>query len=190
MPESSEVRLMAECLHKHLAGHYCQAVVISQKSKYWKKPLKGFAKSEWIPINNQIPISINALLREVRTKGKKIIFQFDGFCFVSSLGLEGHYQWEPGNNSGLALYFDHKIAYYDDSRRFGNFTMVLDSELADFLSDVGPDYGKGEVSLGLFQQVITQPKYAKKEVGETIMTCFLKAYSIKSCAFTSTAPTL
>jgi len=164
MPEGSETMLMANYLNKEFKDKLCVNLLLCSKSKYFNKPLKGFTSEQWIPINGVITIPVNMICNCVESYGKKIGFFFDNHCFIFSLGLEGHFQLELGNNTGICISFENKNIYYDDSRRFGNFYYIHRSELSTIMKNVGPDYLRGEVSLELFCSVIKNPKISHHEI--------------------------
>jgi len=164
MPENPECHLMANYLHEECKDKMCHKIYIGEKSKYFKTPLKGFSKSDWVPQNGFIVIPINKVCVCVDAKGKKIGIFFEDICFIFSLGLEGSFRLTPGNNTGLAIEFENRMIYYDDSRRFGNFYLIHRNQLPEIMKDVGPDYLKGEVSLELFVNVIHNPKLALKQI--------------------------
>ena len=146
-------------------------------SRYFKTPLKGFDPLNWIPGDGgTINIKVDMMLNNIDTKGKKIIFQFDNHCFISSLGMEGHWTWEPEKHTGITIYFEDRVVYYSDSRRFGSFHMIHNSSYNEIMKDVGPDYLKGEVSLELFTSKITNSRISRKEI-----VSFMMDQSILSC---------
>jgi len=169
MPENVECKLMSEYLHKHYSNNVCVRLLFGPKSKYFNKPIKGFSSENWIPIDGWVTVPINMKCLNIDSKGKKIGFFFDEYCFIFSLGLEGSFRLTPANNTGLIIEFDHQKLYYDDSRRFGNFYLIHRNQLPEIMKDVGPDYLRGEVSLELFVNVIRTNKISHHEVGWFLM---------------------
>jgi formamidopyrimidine-DNA glycosylase len=164
MPEGPEVMLMSEELDKKCTGSFCQNLKINSQSRYFKSPFKGYSRELWIAQNELIYFSIGKCILRVTNRGKKILFHFEDFCFVSSLGLEGHWSWKEEKHSGIVLQFDDFNLYYTDTRHFGEFGIFTYCQLPEVLKNVGPEYLKNEVTFELFHQRLTSSKYASKEI--------------------------
>ena len=162
MPEKIEIVMFTNALDREFRDKMCYSIYINEKSRYFNKPLKGFEAFK--PINGIVEIPLHKKCQFVDHKGKKIVFFFEGHCFVSSCGLEGHWGWEPEKHSGIILSFENRNGYFTDSRHFGTFDIISRDQINNFLSHIGPDYFRGEVSLELFYSVISQKKLKGKQI--------------------------
>ena len=167
MPEGPEIKVMSDFINQLFKGKQCFGIKITEKSRYWKTPLAFFSREEWISFEDAINIHFSEVLKTCYSKGKKIIFDFGDYFFVSSCGLEGHWQLEKGNNTGIEIVFEDISIFYDDSRHFGTFHIV--ENLDTVLKAVGPDYLNGEVSLSMFKNKIREKRLAKKEIVSFLM---------------------
>lgn len=163
MPEGPEVRIMAESLNEALQGKICCRILVGPKSKYWNKP-----KSEYenLSVENDgyKHVIIERKINYVDAYGKKILFVMDDILFISSCGMEGHWLWEPSNNTGIIVCCDGVNAFFDDSRHFGDFRIIPHSQYSDIMKNVGKDYLRDEVSFEMFRDTIRQTKLLQKEI--------------------------
>ncbi len=134
MPESPEVRIIAEQLNSKLTDHLLRDIRIIG-GRYLSEPIIGF-DSFAFPTN----------IRCVISKGKLIIFRFEnGWTMFSSLGMTGSWGVEKEKHSALQLDFlgpgkESFSVYYTDPRRFGRleFQFGLPS-FSSKLKNLGPD---------------------------------------------------
>jgi formamidopyrimidine-DNA glycosylase len=120
MPESQEVRLIAEAVNKKFAGRMMIRYGMDQNSKFIKHPI---ANIEWL--------KESWYLHSVYPYGKKVIFSLrrdtTEIYIVVSLGMEGKFLFESAKHSNF--WFDFSVdnqnqenierLYFDDSRHFG-----------------------------------------------------------------------
>lgn len=163
MPEGPEVRIHAEQLHKILVGKYLIEIGYDERSRYRNNPLTNIEKLEY-------PYEF----KRVFSKGKKIVFELSNEIYlISSLGLEGHWQYEHEKHSNLWLSFSDDedevyTIYFDDSRHFGTLEIVLSKkDLDKRLSDIGPDILSEEVGYELFSKRIR--KGNNKQICQVLM---------------------
>jgi len=164
MPEKIEIALMAESLNKRFKDKILHTLIITPKSRYYSKPIKGYDIESWIPLQEKIIIPFFRTCQNVSHRGKKIIFFFDEICVINSCGLEGHWGWEEEKHSGIILQFENCNAYFTDSRHFGEIDIIFKKDLSTFLKHIGPDYFYGEVSLEIFSRKICDPKLRDKQI--------------------------
>lgn len=165
MPEGPEVRRCAIALDTKLRGCTLEQITVNHLSRYGKTNLPG---SEHL--------ITPCVLERVFSIAKKIVFQFANQVFlVSFLGMEGHWQYIPGNHSGVILEFSNNdgnpnnsiTAYYDDSRHFGIIDIVKDDYTPVF-KHVGPCYFDN-ISLKDYTAVITRPRLKNKPIGDFLL---------------------
>jgi len=157
MPEKPEVQAFADSLNNYLKGEYLTEINLNSKSKYYKTKPENYTE-----LLNLLPLKI----RKIWSKGKKIIFNLSkDFYLLSSLGLEGKWTKEKGNNSGLVLKTESKKVYFDDSRRGGHFEIFKSKDaLNERLAEIGPDLLNDEISEENWLKVCQSKKLAHKEV--------------------------
>ena len=56
MPEKIEIALMAESLNKRFKDKILHTLIITPKSRYYSKPIKGYDIESWIPLQEKIII--------------------------------------------------------------------------------------------------------------------------------------
>jgi len=141
MPEGPEVRCFADGLRQHLQGRTLSSLQFDNRSRYYGR----------LPSNYDILCqSLPALIKNIWSKGKKIIIQLEnGVSLVSSLGMEGRWVPIPLNHSNAVLVCnDGTVAYYDDSRHQGEIEIIPDlQQLGERLAKIGPDLLSDNVSL-------------------------------------------
>lgn len=166
MPESPEVRVIADKLRPHLLEKYIIKLETTERAK--------FTGSLTCPIK----------IINVRSRGKKVVFDLEsGQLIVASLGMTGKYLFERGNHSHIR--FDigdvQKVSkmnvlkplfsiYFDDTRYFGNVT-IGDASL---LADLGPDLLQAAVeenwiTSSIWIGVYTQKKCQNKELHQVFL---------------------
>lgn len=173
MPEIAEIATMATKLHARFNGKICQYVRINSKSKIFKKGELFHSPVQLTKISKEeIGIEINKPCNQIYSIGKKIIFDLDSNVFISSCGMEGHWQWELGKYTGLILQFEGPdYAYFDDMRRFGNFSYVpKDSpEYKKIMGSVGSDWMSSTTTLEVFLDSVQKPRNQSREICEFLL---------------------
>jgi len=160
MPEGPEVRRFADILHSRLQSKKLALFQINEKSRYHTTN----------KLENLSKLQMKNHLISVCSRGKKIIFCFENDLFlISSLGLEGSWQFESGKHSGVHLIFTddkEKIdLFYDDVRHFGTMTICTSvNELWEKLEDVGPDLLNGDVSLFEYREMFVRKTIQKMKI--------------------------
>lgn len=160
VPEGPEVRRTADWLKSNIEG--CVLRDVSQAGRFVKQPIARLDE-----------LKSKKVLR-VRCRGKVIALDLEGdLSAVSTLGMTGRWTRLMGKHTGLTLWCEKPPArgilpvYYDDQRRFGNFSVVSTREATSKLDELGWDalaepatYGKARVRV---------MKYAKKPIAEVLL---------------------
>ena len=153
MPEGPEVRSITDKLSERMTGMVLIGLGWDQSSKY----------SEGLPRYDHMSSILPMTIADVTCKGKQIFFHLvkeylvDGKEYThriylnSTLGMEGKWMWGPGNHSNfwltlgtrkssaIDLIVKSQIVYFDDSRHFGNLTLMTEHEYHEKLGKIGPD---------------------------------------------------
>jgi len=146
MPESPEVRIIAEKLQKCI-GYYIMKISGEMSHK----------------INLQFPRQIKG----VTVKGKKLIFILDNDIYlVNSLSMTGDWMFQPTKTTRITFELlepttNNKInLYYDDQRKFGTFDTYIGIQnlINSFKNKVGPDLLNEEVSYQQWKKVTSSVK--------------------------------
>ena len=165
MPEGPEVKVMANQIDSGFKGKVLQEIHIGSKSRYFKKPLSNLDEFRKL---------LPRKLSRVYSRGKKIIFIFEGDVFmVTSLGMEGHFLLSPRQHSGFCLDFDGEgeYLYFDDSRHFGSHEFFFSQPSLDVrLSDLGLDLLNEEVTFEMWHETLER---ARKRGGNKQITKYL-----------------
>ena len=139
MPESSEVRIIAEYLNKHWSGKILIGLVWDLNSKFNrpKTAIKGL---------NNLLLPINII--RVIPRGKLIIIEGINkigvtIYMVSQLGMSG--KWIKTNDAHTTLTLTissasnpNELWYYNDVRKFGHFNIYTD--MSEVWKKHGPCY--------------------------------------------------
>ncbi len=143
MPECVEVKLFANKLKLSCAKHILQSITIVQG------PYKENEKEKYKHFRDQVENFQPHIVRRVRSKGKWLYFVLDGPEYAAlgiHHGMEGSWCTNPDNKHIiLELEFISKNPekiYFQDSRRFGTFTLLTKKELEKELKKLGPDIFK------------------------------------------------
>lgn len=109
MPESPEVFTISRVLSQKLVGKYIFSPLVNDKSRYFKSG--GFPGQSLLSIPHEVV--------SIQSRGKKIIFTLKApfsskngnedkknetkeyAYMISSLGMEGHWQYKEGKHSGI-----------------------------------------------------------------------------------------
>jgi DNA-formamidopyrimidine glycosylase len=159
MPEGPEVHAISDVLHARLAGLRLDSFEVTEKSRYFRTKLAN------------IEILSGKVLSQVCCRGKKLIFCFEDDVFmISSLGMEGAWQFAEGKHSGIKLRMEGMSVFYDDSRHFGTL-VIVDSvdKMWDQLSDVGPDLISDDVSFEDYHQLLQRKNLQKMKICVFVM---------------------
>jgi formamidopyrimidine-DNA glycosylase len=166
MPESPEIRTMANHLNNLFINKICKHVIIMEQ--YKAGYTNGLYSSS--QLNYQLGqgykyVDINGKLTNVTARGKKIIFIFDEnhnnqFRFVSGCGLTGHWSLTESKHTCIKLIFEDSIAYYEQVYIGGNFSICSypSLEYDHIFSSVGPDLFNDETSWPIFYNIMRNPK--------------------------------
>lgn len=188
IPESSEVRIVAEQLGRELSGSIVLYIFWDAYSRYSREEISGYAE-----VRSKFP----ARIQLITVKGKHIIFVYQSiatvetFYMISFLGMEGKWTSQKGNHSNLWFLFGQpletntylleKVLYYDDSRHFGAISFYPNqAALTTKLNTFGPDvlayalYLQGQlptlpisehITADIWRAKFRNPRLLNKEVG-------------------------
>lgn len=170
MPEGPEVSRIAEALHRHCHALDLLDLQILPTSRYYAK--SGFKGVHLLQSGLQ--------LKAVRSRGKKIIFEFDGSIYLLSfLGMEGHWVMQPTKHTSIVINLGklihlkngrqleiHQLTiYYEDSRHFGTFEVFNDQvQFEKAFKAIGPDLLHEQISLEHYVRVIKTRTLQDKEI--------------------------
>lgn len=177
MPEKAEIAIMSDNLGSRLTGKLCKQIIIMSKYKNgYEKELYSSSKLNYIQGEGYKYLEVDAILSRMSHRGKKIIFEFDkdkyeAFRFVSSCGLTGKWSWKQSKYTALMLIFDNIVAFYDEVRIGGNFSVCLypSIEYDHIFKDVGPDLMKDEVTFEIYNQIIRGKRIEHLKIAEFMM---------------------
>jgi formamidopyrimidine-DNA glycosylase len=154
MPEGPEVHIIVDQLGPKLIGRYLLSIRWDTKSKYKN------GMTMYDDLSRHLPVQI----KDVTCKGKQIFFKLNSeyvvddeqytcnFYINCTLGMEGRWTEEPtkhcnlwfelgdvikGENVKISVFEDN--LYFDDSRHFGNITILTESDYENKLRSIGPD---------------------------------------------------
>ena len=143
MPEKPEVKLFANRLNSSCVKQQLQSITIV------RGPYKTNEKEKYRHFREQVDNFRPHRIRKVKTKGKWLYFVLGGPDYAAlgvHHGMEGSWCANP-DNKHIILELeinpkDPKKIYFQDSRRFGTFTLLTKEELRKELEKLGPDIFK------------------------------------------------
>lgn len=178
MPEGPEIKRMAFVLDLQFAGLFCYYVLIMKKyRKAYNNELYSSMNLTYQHYDNYKTAAIGSKLTGVKSRGKKIIFEFDdpntGFQgrFVSGCGLNGLWSLKQSPNTAIAICFGETFAFYEETYIGGNFSICLyDSpEYKHIFKDVGPDIMTDEVTWDIYYSIWRETKKVEWTVYDFMM---------------------
>jgi formamidopyrimidine-DNA glycosylase len=138
MPESAEVRYLADYINKFCKNKKLQEIKI----------LNGRYKKHGVPKNfNKLKRVLSLKLIEVYVKGKVLFFHFEqDWYIISKLGLTGWWyvnddapEWRK-SRPNIKMSFGKDTLYYTDNLSYGTITITNDLELVQTeLNKIAPD---------------------------------------------------
>jgi len=150
MPEGPEAFTLAESLNSRFAGKYLLSFNYSHDFKHFKFLDK---------------ITCPALLERVYSRGKKIIFEFENFYLLSTLGMQG--LWYIGNHRSWTLFTSiwgsehsedffqlEEILSYEDVRHFGWLEYYRTENELEKRLDIGMDLFKDPPTFEQWKEII------------------------------------
>jgi formamidopyrimidine-DNA glycosylase len=168
MPEGPEYVSSARGARKYAVGNYLLRIIVLEKSKYRPSSNK--------PLKNLTNIVLPALFTIVDTYGKHIIFFLDnGTIIVFHYKMYGRLTHTYDKHCGIVFVlgeklksleegdlecnshgiFRKKYMYYSDTMNYGDCHIFINNpEYNLYMSKVGLDYLKGQVTLPLFYQAV------------------------------------
>lgn len=185
MPEGAEIRRVAYVLDNEFKGMLCCNVVILPKyRKAYENGLYSSTQLNYKQFDGYKQVDIGLILKEVKSKGKKIIFDFDlngtdTLCFVSGLGMNGIWSLNYSKNTALIVNFNGKSAFYEETYIGGNFSICFENSLEwhHIFKDVGPDIMSNEVTIDVFAH-----QCRNRNVGRmSIYDFFMKQKYLSGC---------
>lgn len=179
MPEGPEVHTIADWLDHVTRDHLLLDVDYCSASRYEKNGLSGQEK-----LRQLLPLPII----NVDAQGKKIVFilgedKDKPSCFlISSLMMEGKWQWEEENHCDLWLTLmkrgeegkeegdKKKNLYFKDTRHFGLLEIAFNrNELISRFKDIGPDFLIDDITDEMWLAKINNKRIKNKKIGIFLM---------------------
>jgi formamidopyrimidine-DNA glycosylase len=144
MPEGPEVRLNADLINRECSGKTLEKIEILG-GRYRERVFKGYHLLE-----TRLPM----VLREVKTKGKYLFFDFGDIVLTSHLGMGGMWLTNDlikkdsmiSRHRHLVLEFTGIKLFFIDLRHFGILQVVEKGELKEIMDKIGPDMKIGRAS--------------------------------------------
>lgn len=134
MPEIAEVRTVANTLKKQ---------ILNKKIKDVNIIYKGVLECSIDKFKERL---INNEIKDIKTKGKWLLFYLNDYCLLSHLRMEGKYFIKP-NDSEIAKHehiiieFEDFSLRYHDVRKFGKMNVIPINEIdtIECLKKLGPE---------------------------------------------------
>ncbi len=184
MPEGPEVHTIVDQLGPKLIGRYLLSIKWDTKSKYRDGMTMYDVLSKHLPIR----------IEDVTCKGKQIFFKLNSeymvedehytcnFYINCTLGMEGRWIETPTKHSNLwfelgdiikgknvkIVIFEDNL-YFDDSRHFGNITILSESGYADKLKSIGPDLLSDDIKVEEWLSKAKNPRIKNKQICDYLM---------------------
>jgi len=137
MPEGPEIRHFAKKLHKQCSGKTLS------KLQILRGPYTSNPKEKYTKFRGQTSSFQPHQVVSVNSKGKWLYFKLEGpqySAFGVHHGMEGSWCTDSSNKHIiLSLEFESKSIHFQDSRRFGTFTLLTEEELQVALNRLGSD---------------------------------------------------
>lgn len=142
MPEGPEIRCFADQLREIVSETILKVI------KLHRGPYTTSEKPKYSVFREAVKSYIPHRVTSVRSKGKNLYILFDGDEYAALLvhhGMEGSWCEDP-NNSHIIIEFGFegenttlRTLYFQDSRRFGTFSLLTQNEYEASLLKLGPD---------------------------------------------------
>jgi DNA-formamidopyrimidine glycosylase len=182
MPEGPEVHTIADWLNQQVTGFTLLDLDYSATSRYNKrKSNSSTGESNLVEVGldglqdlrDRLPLTIV----EIGAKGKKIIFMLEDeklenrVFLISSLMMEGRWQWEDGKHCDLWLRVqgpnqEPRNLYFCDPRHFGTMEIIFGEEnLLTRLKEIGPDLLSDEITNEEWLKKIRNGRIKNKKIG-------------------------
>jgi len=163
MPEGPECKLLADSLHKKLAGTKLTDIQI-YGGRYSKHgPPKNMNK-----LLKELPLVIS----KIQAKGKFIWYEFEksNLTIWNTLGMTGWYQPKEDKPNNIGLLYEKntikKVIYFNDFRNFGTFMVNtkedLEKKLKTFVIDILDTKDNTELFIKLIRK-------SKKSICESLL---------------------
>ena len=154
MPERAEIAIMADLIRDKVNGKKCEKIVILPT--YNKNEFYSSMSLNYIQYKNVKYVDIGLNLLNVFSRGKKIIFDFNNYRFVSGCGMTGKWSYQVSINTKIILMFEDTNIYYDEVKIGGNFSVCAypSNEYNHIFKDVGPDLMTDEVNWEIYYRII------------------------------------
>jgi len=184
MPEGPEVHTIVDQLFPTLVGRYLLSIKWDIKSKY----------RNGMTMYDNLSLHLPVQIKDVTCKGKQIFFELHSeyvvndvkntciFYINCTLGMEGRWTKEPtkhcnlwfelgdvikGENVKIQIFEEN--LYFDDSRHFGNITILTESEYENKLKSIGPDLISDDINTGEWLSKANNPRIKNKQICDYLM---------------------
>lgn len=165
MPEGPEVKIMAKQLNNVLKGETLKRITFNPKSKYFTNEL---FHSDYSLKDGTF--KIKSRCKRIKSKGKKLIFSFEDYIFISSVLINGRWTFEETEETQMTIETKNgNFVYYQDESNNGYFSIVNKNSdnYNHILLSVGPDYFK--IEFEDFEEKITRSRIQNKEIQNFLM---------------------
>ena len=167
MPELPEVKCHAEKLSSLFKGLTLNSFVIH------KGPYLTSEKDKYKHFQTQTKEFLPHKVNEILSKGKYLYFLLEGnqyFALGVHHGMEGSWCTDSQNKHIVLelIFSEDKKIFFQDSRRFGTFSLLNEEELKTQLSRLGPDVFQLENYQQLLD-ILKNKKHQKHRLCEILM---------------------
>ena len=153
MPEGPEARVIADQLCDLICGKTINQIEITPIGK----------------LSGNVDNVINHKIEQVKSIGKKIIFEVSDYMIVTSLGMSGRFQTKPGAHSGVIFNLGDLKLYFDDTRHFGGIKIVP----KDFNLNLGPDLLEcsltEEISAERWKELLNRQRFGRRAICKILL---------------------
>lgn len=122
MPENAEAYIISEQL----------------KSKLLNKTIIHYELSGLLKTSGFDNFILPAKIINIRSHGKKVIFEFPLQLMIISLGMSGKFKYESLKHNHVDFTFENMHLYYNDVRRIGSKIDIINNNDLTYFSKLGP----------------------------------------------------
>lgn len=105
-----------------------------------------------------VALVVGKRVLSVKCKGKLIYIAMDGGHYlVNHLGMTGHWRLDQSPHSHLLITYEgYGVIYFDDMRRFGEFSILSSVAMQKRLAELGPDVMSAEFTPEVWRRIVAE----------------------------------
>lgn len=166
MPEGCEIKVITEQIYNEFKNTMLKRIKFLNNSKVYddSKLFNSDYNLEYNEEEDYYYLIMNNEIPEIRSYGKKILFDYNDKFISCSLNIEGRFLLKYDNNISVIFEFENKNLYFKDIELRANISVInYDSKnCIKFSNELGVDLLRDDTTIDVFLNIFETTKSKRK----------------------------